>query len=128
MRKTHVEGVGGIFIKARDPAKLYAWYARHLGMAGRPGAGVQFKWRDSRKPAKKGLTVWALFPKSSKYLGPSRNQFMLNYRVADLDGLLQVLAAQKVRIDKHRAKSKYGKFAWITDPEGNRIELWQPPR
>jgi catechol 2,3-dioxygenase-like lactoylglutathione lyase family enzyme len=75
-----------------------------------------------------GMTVWALFPKDSKYFGSTAANFMLNYRVDDLDALLEALAQEGVEIDPKRDDSDYGRFAWITDPGGNRIELWEPPK
>jgi len=114
-----VTGIGGVFIKADDPDGLYAWYEKHLGMKREPEGTVVF--RDS-----KGITVWSLFPKTSKYFDPSQAQFMMNYRVENLDALLEALRAEGVEIDPHREDFDYGRFAWIMDPEGNRIELWEP--
>jgi len=121
-----VTGLGGIFIKAENPSELYQWYEKHLGIKGDPHAGVNFQWRDANDPGKTGMTVWALFPKNTKYFGSGSSNCMLNYRVADLDALLKVLREEGVAIDEHREDHEYGRFAWITDPEGNRIELWEP--
>ena len=85
-----------------------------------------FKWRDSNAD-KPGTTIWAPFDKDTKYFGPGPSQFMINYRVENLDALLEVLQAEGVQLDPKRDNSEYGKFAWIIDPEGNRIELWEPP-
>jgi catechol 2,3-dioxygenase-like lactoylglutathione lyase family enzyme len=120
-------GIGGIFFKAEDPDKLYGWYERHLGLKGEAGQGVMFHWRDAERPERKGLTVWAAFPKDTKYFGASQAPFMVNYRVENLDELLEALRAEGVEIDPHREDHPYGRFAWIMDPEGNRIELWEPP-
>jgi predicted enzyme related to lactoylglutathione lyase len=114
-----VTGIGGVFIKAEDPDGLYAWYEKHLGMKREPEGTVVF--RDSE-----GITVWSLFPKTSKYFDPSHGPFMMNYRVENLDALLEALRAEGVEIDPHREDYDYGRFAWIMDPEGNRIELWEP--
>ena len=118
-----VTGLGGIFFQARDPKKLQGWYERHLGLSGSP---VCFLWREARGRGK-GMTVWSLFPRNTKYFRPGRANFMLNYRVKDLDRLLKALRREKVWVDPKRGDYDYGRFAWIQDPEGNRIELWQPP-
>lgn len=124
-----VTGIGGIFLQADDPEKLYQWYEKHLGMQRDPGSGsVVLEWREKEKPENEGQTVWALFEKSSKYFEPSRAPFMLNYRVDNLDGLLEALRAEGVAIDPKREDHEYGRFAWIIDPEGNKIELWEPPK
>ncbi|MGH9670097.1 MAG: VOC family protein [Terriglobales bacterium] len=122
-----VTGLGGVFFKAKDPEKLCAWYQRHLGLKREPyGTAVSFFWREA-KGRGKGMTVWSLFPRNTRYFRPSRAGFMLNYRVEDLDRLLRVLRREGVWIDPKREDYEYGCFAWIQDPEGNRIELWQPP-
>jgi predicted enzyme related to lactoylglutathione lyase len=123
-------GVGGIFFKARDPKTLSAWYERHLGLKSAPEAGnsVIFKWRDAEDPNQEGMTVWAPFPQDTKYFNPSSAPFMVNYCVDDLDALLEALRAEGVTIDPKREDYDYGRFAWIMDPEGNRIELWEPPK
>ena len=119
-----VIGIGGIFFKAKDPERLYRWYEKHLGLKREPhGAGVSIPWP---KPEDKGLTVFAIFPADTKYFSPSASAFMLNFCVSDLDGLLEKLKAEGVEIDPKREDYDYGLFAWIMDPEGNRIELWEP--
>ena len=122
-----VTGIGGIFIKAENPASLYEWYEKHLGIHREPhGQGAEMHWREDENPDRRGTTVWAIFEKHTKYFEPSRAPFMLNYRVDDLDALLAALLAEGV--DSKREDSEYGHFAWITDPEGNKIELWEPPK
>jgi predicted enzyme related to lactoylglutathione lyase len=121
-----VTGLGGVFFKAENPEQLYAWYEKHLGLKRNQGC-VIFPWRHANDPDKKGTTVWSLFKKDTKYFEPSRASLMVNYRVGDLDALLEVLRREGVEIDPKREDSEYGRFAWIMDPEGNRIELWQPP-
>lgn len=120
-----VTGLGGVFFKVRDPEKLYRWYEKHLGMKRQSPEAFEFHWRDAKNPRETGSTVWSLFPADSKYF---QSNFMLNYRVADLDGLLETLRRKGVAIDPKREDHDYGRFAWVTDPEGNRIELWEPPR
>jgi predicted enzyme related to lactoylglutathione lyase len=124
-----VTGIGGVFLRARDPKALTAWYAQHLGIALSEYGGATFLWSDE-VPATTGMTTWNLFPQSTKHFGPDKEdgpqQAMINYRVDDLEALLTQLAAANVAIDPHRESADYGHFAWITDPEGNRVELWQP--
>ena len=122
-----VTGLGGIFFKADDPEKMYAWYEKHLGIRGKPGMGAMFKWRQADDPNKTGMTIWSIFPRKSGYFDPTTSPVMLNYRVANLDALLEALREEGVWIDEKRENHEYGKFAWIRDPEGNRIELWEPP-
>jgi predicted enzyme related to lactoylglutathione lyase len=123
-----VTGIGGVFFQADDPDKLYQWYEKHLGIQREPhGHGAMMHWRENENPERRGATVWALFEKRTPYFEPSRAPFMLNYRVDDLEALLEALRAEGVTIDKHE-DSDYGRFAWIMDPEGNKIELWEPPK
>ncbi len=125
MMPGRVTGVGGVFLRARDPKALTAWYAEHLGFPV-TAYGATFLWADE-VPAGTGMTAWNAFPETTDYFGKgSRQAVMVNYRVDDLDALLAKLAAAKVAIDPTRDDASYGRFAWITDPEGNRIELWQP--
>ena len=120
-----VTGIGGIFFKAKNQPELREWYEKHLGISSDPQYGTAFEWREKEDPQKEGMTTWSLFKSESKYFeGP----FMVNYRVDDLDALLQALETEGVRIDPKRENYDYGKFAWIYDPDGNRIELWEPPK
>jgi predicted enzyme related to lactoylglutathione lyase len=124
-----VTGIGGIFFKADNPEKLYQWYEKHLGITRAPdGSGAMFEWRDAQDIDKKGMTIWSIFPRDTKYFGSSNSAFMINYRVDDLDALLKLLQEEGVEIDPHREDYEYGRFAWIADPEGRRIELWEPPK
>lgn len=124
-----VTGIGGVFLKCDDPEKMYDWYSRHLGLHRMEGGGgVIFEWRDPQAPERIGMTVWSLFPRSSDYFKDSRSPVMINYCVANLDEVLEALKQEGISIDPHRENYDYGRFAWITDPEGNRIELWEPPR
>jgi predicted enzyme related to lactoylglutathione lyase len=115
-------GVGGVFFKARDSKALSQWYETHLGIGGR----VSDEALTFDGPSSMGMTVFAQFPADTKYFGDSPQQFMINFRVDDLDGLLARLEAAGVRIDPKQDDYGYGRFAWIWDPEGNRVELWEP--
>jgi predicted enzyme related to lactoylglutathione lyase len=124
-----VTGIGGIFFKSEDPDRLYQWYEQHLGIRRGPdGSGAAFEWREPDDADKKGMTIWSIFPRSTEYFDPSSSAFMINYRVEDLDALLEALKAEGVQIHPHREDYEYGRFAWIMDPDGNRIELWEPPK
>jgi predicted enzyme related to lactoylglutathione lyase len=123
-----VTGIGGIFFKSDDPEKLYRWYADHLGIQRDETTAVTFHSRDADDPTKKDRTIWAIFPKRTEYFGPGNSTFMMNYRVENLDALLETLAKESVEIDPRRENHEYGRFAWIVDPEGHRIELWEPPK
>ena len=117
-----VTGIGGVFLRARDPAALGRWYHDMLGL---PVHG-EFAMLSARDDSPDAITVWAAFKEDTGYLGPRSQQAMINYRVDDLDGLLRRLAAAGVTIDPKRGDEENGRFAWIVDPEGNRIELWEP--
>lgn len=114
-------GIGGIFLKARDPKALSAWYATHLGIAPADDKSLIFDG-----PPSMGMTVFAHFPADTAYFGEGLQQSMVNFRVDDLDALLKQLAEDGVRIDPKREDHAYGRFAWIWDSEENRVELWQP--
>ena len=120
-----VTGIGGVFLKAKDPKTLSAWYAKHLNLSLSDYGGVTFLWSDE-VPKTTGSTSWSLFPETTKYFGPGPQTAMINYRVDDLDALLAQMKLDGVTIDPKREDASYGKFAWIVDPEGNRVELWQP--
>lgn len=122
----HVRGIGGIFFKSDNPEALYAWYREHLGIDSKPGEGAMFHWRRSDDPSHEDLTVWSVFPRSTKYFKTSAANFMLNYIVDDLDATLAHLKAKGAEVDELTEEYDYGKFGWVMDPEGNRIELWQP--
>jgi len=120
-----VSGIGGVFFKADDPESLRAWYALHLGVG--PGAqGVNFVWRDSEIADEYGMTVWSVFPADTDYFGPGDQSAMINYRVRDLDLLLARLGEAGVEQVGELEEYPYGRFAWIVDGEGNRVELWEP--
>ncbi len=121
-----VTGIGGVFFKSKDPKALKAWYAERLGVPHEHGVCV-FEWEDPTHPEKKGQTVLAPFPSDTKYFEPSPAPFMINFRVRDLDAMLTQLRAAGVHVDDKIDESEYGRFGWAIDPEGNRIELWEPP-
>ena len=123
-----VIGLGGIFFKAKDPKAMYEWYEKHLGIKGKPDMGAMFPWRRADSPEQEMVTIWSVFPQNTKYFEPSSAPFMINYQVEDMDAVLEALRAEGVTIDPKREDHEYGKFAWIMDPEGNRIELWEPPK
>lgn len=118
-------GIGGVFFKSPQPDPLRSWYAQNLGMPSGP-EGTAFRWRDQDRPEIEQITAWSIFPSASTYFDPSAAPFMFNYIVDDLDALLANLAANGVRIDPKREEYDYGRFAWIYDPDGNKIELWEP--
>lgn len=118
-----VTGIGGIFFRVRDPARMAAWYREHLGICTEDG-NADFFWRNHDRPSEIGRTVWALFPPDTDHFGPSRPAFMINYRVSNLEQLLSQLRRDGITVEKTEDYD-YGRFAWITDPEGNRIELWE---
>ena len=123
-----VTGVGGVFFKAKDPKALSGWYRDNLGLAARGGAPAfsAFEWREREDSAKLGTRVWALFRSDTKYFAPSQAPFMINYRVRNLDRMLAQLRANGVTIEPKIAEEFNGRFAWVVDPEGNKIELWEP--
>lgn len=122
-----VTGIGGVFFKARDRAALGDWYRDHLGIDVQEGGFAVFRWRDENVPERSGATVWSLFPEETEYFGSDAQRAMVNYRVADLDEVLAALRREGVTVDERIEETPEGRFGWITDPEGNRIELWQPP-
>lgn len=123
-----VTGLGGVFLRARDPKALMAWYATHLGVSPSGFGGVNFVWNECDQPDGDGLTVFSFFPLDTAYFGAARQPAMLNLRVDDLDAMLRQLRASGVKVDPKREDHDYGRFAWIYDGEGNRVELWQPLR
>ncbi len=123
---TRVTGIGGIFFKARDPEALRAWYRDHLGIDVQAWGGCAFRWADGA-PGGDGTTVWAIHDATSAYYSPGTATFMMNFRVADLPALLAALRDEGCAVDEKSEVSEYGSFGWVVDPEGNRVELWQPP-
>jgi len=120
----HVTGVGGVFFKAKDPKALAAWYRDVLGLPIEAWGGAALRYDAPKHPPK---LAWSAFPASTKYFAPSTSAFMINYAVDDLDALLARLHTKDVEV-LERAEDKNGRFAWILDPEGNKVELWEPKR
>lgn len=120
-----VTGIGGVFLKARDPRALSEWYAKHLGFVLEAWGGAILKWPDD-KAGDGGLTVWNLVEPTSTLFTPSASTFMINYRVDDLEALARDLAAANIPLLGPVEKHENGKFGWLLDPEGNKIELWEP--
>jgi len=116
-----------VFFKAKDPKALAAWYQTHLGLDVQDWGGTTFSWVSDDNPGGVGSTVWSPFAADTTYFAPGTASFMVNYRVADLHGLLAVLRAEGCAVEDKVEESEYGKFGWVLDPEGNKVELWQPP-
>jgi len=119
-----VTGIGGVFFKVKDPKGMVAWYRTNLGIQSK-GGYTDFTWRDKDHPEEMGHTAWRIFPTNTTYFGQSSSSLMINYRVANLDRMLAQLLRSGVTIEKVEDYD-YGRWAWIMDPEGNRIELWEP--
>ena len=124
-QRGRILGIGGVFFKSANRDQMREWYSKHLGLADK-GEGVMLPWREHDDPQKEHVTVWTVFPASTNYFDPSHAPFMINYIVDDLDALLDRLKQEGVKIDAKRMNESYGRFAWIYDLDGNKIELWQP--
>lgn len=122
-----VTGIGGIFFKARDPQALHAWYRRHLGIDVQEWGGAVFRWTDADGAPATGTTVWSVAPADSETFAPGTAPFVVNYRVADLHALLKSLREEGCQVLERIDESEFGKFGWVIDPEGNKVELWEPP-
>ncbi len=121
-----VTGIGGIFFKSKDPAALAQWYAQHLGLKVEDWGGVVFRWADDNASGQ-GSTIWSPFMDDIGDAASNTAPFIVNFRVADLHALLAALRAEGCTVDDKVEESDFGKFGWVTDPEGRRIELWEPP-
>ena len=117
-----VQGIGGIFFKANDPVALAAWYREHLGIE----IQVDQTYATLQSTAAGEATVWSVFPEDTSYFGQNTANFMVNYRVRDLDAMLDQLRCAGVEVDERTEDYDYGRFGWAVDPEGNRFELWEP--
>lgn len=120
-----VTGIGGIFFKSADPKALGAWYRDHLGLDVSDWGGAIFPWGGDGSPP--GMTIWSPFAQDTDYMAPGTGSFMINFRVADLDRLLDALRAEGCNVVDRTERSEQGAFGWVIDPEGNKVELWQPP-
>lgn len=120
-----VTGIGGILFECEQPSEMKAWYQQHLGLQ-TDDYGTNFEWLHADNPSKKGFTQWSPFPKNALYLKPSNQSFMMNFRVENLADLIPVLKAEGVTVLDEMEVLDYGKFVHILDPEGNKIELWEP--
>lgn len=119
-------GIGGVFFKSKDPKALGEWYREHLGMQVEDWGGVAFRWSDDPSSGN-GTTVWSPFKQDTRHFEPSGAPFMINFRVADLHALLAALRAEGCDVLDKVEESEYGKFGYVVDPEGNKLELWEPP-
>lgn len=125
MSKIKVTGIGGIFFKCKDPEKIKDWYNQNLGLNTNE-YGAMFEFRQTNDPEKKGYLQWSPFKEDTSYFEPSEKQFMVNFRVEDLESLVEDLKNSGVQVVDEIATYDYGKFVHIMDPEGNKIELWEP--
>ena len=122
-----VTGIGGVFFKAKDAPALQAWYRRHLGIDVQAWGGAAFRWVDAEGKPTGGTTIWSVGAESGDPFAPSKAPFMINYRVDDVVALVAALKSEGCNVLDKIDDSDYGKFAWVIDPEGNKVELWQPP-
>jgi predicted enzyme related to lactoylglutathione lyase len=122
-----VTGIGGVFFKAKDAPALQAWYKRHLGIDVQTWGGAAFRWTDGDGKPVGGTTAWSIGAEDSDQFAPSSAPFMVNYRVEDLRALLAALKEEGCDVLEKVDESEYGKFGWVMDPEGNKVELWEPP-
>jgi predicted enzyme related to lactoylglutathione lyase len=122
-----VTGIGGIFFHSKDPAALGAWYKKHLGIDVKSWGGAAFDWTDDAGKPVGGTTAWSLSNANGDHFAPSKASFMVNYRVADLAALLKALRDEGCEVLDKTDESDFGKFGWVMDPEGNKVELWEPP-
>ena len=120
-----VTGIGGIFFKCKDPKKVREWYSKHLGLNTNQ-YGTVFEWRQGVDTTQKGFTQWSPFSETTKYFAPSTRDFMINYRVANLEALVAQLKSEGVVVTDSIQTVDYGKFVHILDVEGNKVELWEP--
>jgi predicted enzyme related to lactoylglutathione lyase len=120
-----VVGLGGIFFKSKNPKEIKSWYSKHLGLE-TDAYGTSFEWRKADNPEEKGFTQWSPMTDETTYFQPSENEFMINYRVENLEKLVEILREEGVNVLDAIETFEYGKFVHILDPEGRKIELWEP--
>lgn len=121
-----VTGIGGVFFKTASPAETLGWYREHLGIQSHEYGGFAFQWTEKTQPEQTGYTVWAAFPGDTEYFDPSGQPFMVNFRVDDLEGLIARLREAGVEVIGEVETHPNGKFGWILDPDGRKVELWEP--
>jgi predicted enzyme related to lactoylglutathione lyase len=124
---SRVIGIGGIFIKSKDPQALREWYRKHLELDIQDWGGLAFEWHRPATAGRTRYTIWSVMEESSNYFAPSKASFMVNYMVEDLHSVLGSLRAEGCEVDERTEESEFGKFGWVMDPDGNRVELWEPP-
>ncbi len=124
-KKGKITGIGGVFFKCKDPSAMRDWYNKSFGMTA-DHYGMPFVWKKPENPEKNGYTAWNPFEDKSDYFEPSKQKYMINYRVENLEELLEDLKKQGVTVLGEIQKEDYGQFGWVLDPEGNKIELWEP--
>lgn len=117
-----VTGLGGVFFVSENKEALAAWYRQHLGIDVQEWCGAVLPWNSPT-----GTSVWSIFDASTKYFSPGSARFMVNFRVDDLHALLAVLREEGCNVVDDLEESEYGKFGWVIDPDGNKVELWEPP-
>ena len=122
-----VTGIGGVFFTAKNATALQGWYKAHLGIDVQDWGGAAFTWADASGNPIRGTTIWSIGRADGDHFAPSKSPFMINYRVDDLAALLEALRAEGCNVLEKTDDSEYGKFGWVIDPEGNKVELWQPP-
>jgi len=121
-----VTGIGGIFFKSDNSKETADWYKKHLGLPTLKEGSTCFEWLEKDAPSEVGYTVWSTFKQDTEYMNPSKSEFMINYRVENLTELMKVLKEEGVEQYGEIEEYEYGKFGWILDPEGRKIELWEP--
>lgn len=125
--KKRVIGIGGVFFKSKDNDSLKDWYRKHLGIESESWGAV-FEWRRKENPEEETYTAWSPFKADTKYFEPSQKDFMINYQVENLEELVAELKTEGITVLADIEESEFGKFTWILDLEGNKIELWEPPK
>ena len=121
-----VTGIGGIFFTSPDPKAAVDWYRTHLGIDAADWGGFAFQWRETEDPEEVGYTVWSAFKEGTDYMAPSTQPFMVNFRVHDMDALIEALKSEGVELVGDVQEHENGRFAWVLDPEGRKVELWEP--
>jgi predicted enzyme related to lactoylglutathione lyase len=123
--KSYITGIGGVFFRASAPQQTRDWYLQHFGLESQSWGAV-FEWKNFENPSLSGSTSWCPFSNENDYFGNPNQQYMINYRVRDIEELVSKLMNDGIVIAKEMESSDFGKFVWINDPDGNRIELWEP--